>query len=103
MNSRWLILVFTCLVFILPAQASERVTCEYTEPSLRHIRCRIDEPNVTQRLTPYIDIAFQIGDSVTIDAGGCVQTGGIGPTWKRYVNPQGPNSDQLYHGLILIP
>src|SRR5256885_12486833 len=25
------------------------------------------------------------GDKITIDAGGCVQTGGKGLTWKRYV------------------
>ena len=25
------------------------------------------------------------------------------PTWKRYVDPQGPNADRLYHGLIEIP
>ena len=38
-----------------------------------------------------------------MQAGGCVQTGGAGKTWKRYVDPSGPNSDRLYHGLIQIP
>jgi hypothetical protein len=28
---------------------------------------------------------------------------GKGLTWKRYVDPSGPNSDHLYHGLITIP
>jgi hypothetical protein len=64
---------------------------------------RIDRPNVKQRSTEYRSITFRPGDTVTLDAGGCVQTGGTGKTWKRYVNPSGPNSDRLYHGLIWIP
>jgi hypothetical protein len=39
-------------------------------------------------------------DRVAIRACGCVQTGGTGKSWKRYVNPSGPNSDKLYHGVI---
>jgi len=46
---------------------------------------------------------FQPGDIVTLKAGGCVQTGGKGKTWKRYVNPSGDNSDRLYFGLVNIP
>jgi hypothetical protein len=38
-----------------------------------------------------------------VNANGCVQTGGSGLTWKRYVNPGGDNSDWLYHGLIRVP
>jgi len=64
---------------------------------------RIDEPNVKQKQTNYPEIVFAPGDRVKIDAGGCVQTGGWGATWKLYVNPQGANSDHLYHGLIMIP
>src|ERR1051325_158363 len=64
---------------------------------------RIRQPNVRQFLTPYPQIRFQPGDRITIEAGGCVQTGGIGKTWKQYVNPKGPNAVQLYHGLIWIP
>ncbi len=41
-------------------------------------------------------------DQVFIRACGCVQTGGKGKTWKRYVNPTGPNSDKLYHGVIAL-
>lgn len=67
------------------------------------VRYRIEEPNVTQPSTDYQTLTFQPGDKVTVDAGGCVQTGGHGSTWKRYVNPGGRNSDHLYHGLILIP
>jgi hypothetical protein len=64
---------------------------------------RIDEPEVTERITEYPQIRFKPGDKVAISAGGCVQTGGHGKTWKRYFNPQGPNSNRLYHGLIWIP
>lgn len=64
---------------------------------------RIDSPNVKQARTEYPSIRFLPGDQITITAGGCVQTGGHGKTWKRYVDPQGPNADRLYHGLIQIP
>ena len=67
------------------------------------IVCRIDQPNVTQHETVYPNIVFAPGDLVEIQADGCVQTGGSGDTWKRYVNPSGDNSDQLYHGLVRIP
>ena len=46
---------------------------------------------------------FAPGDIVDVTADGCVQTGGSGSTWKRYVNPSGANSASLYHGLIRIP
>jgi hypothetical protein len=60
-------------------------------------------PNVKQPATPYKDIFFRNGDLITIEAGGGVQTGGAGKTWKLYVDPRGPNSGKLYHGLIRIP
>jgi hypothetical protein len=41
------------------------------------------------------------GDHINVTAGGCVQTGGRGLTWKRYVDPQSAND--LYHGLVDIP
>jgi hypothetical protein len=40
---------------------------------------------------------------VFVEAGGCVQTGGAGDTWKRYVNPSGDGSDHLYFGSVAIP
>lgn len=64
---------------------------------------RIDEPNVKEPSDSYQQIRFLAGDTVSVDAGGCVQTGGFGKTWKLYVNPSGANSDHLYHGLIWIP
>lgn len=64
---------------------------------------RIDRPNVRQRMTEYPMIRFKPGDTITVRAGGCVQTGGAGHTWKRYVDPIGWESDRYYHGLIWIP
>src|SRR5712692_574853 len=66
-------------------------------------RYRIPRPVVQQRLTEYRRMTFQPGDIIRINAGGCVQTGGRGLTWKHYVAPKGPNSSRLYHGLIWIP
>lgn len=63
----------------------------------------ITEPNVQQAVTEYPSAVFQSGDVVTVSAGGCVQTGGAGSTWKRYVDPSGKNTDHLYHGRIRIP
>jgi len=60
-------------------------------------------PNVKQESTPYEQITFREGDRIIIQAGGCVQTGGVGKTWKQYVAPRGPNSDHLYHGLVKVP
>ena len=64
---------------------------------------RIDRPNPKQPSTAYPSVTFQPGDTVTIHAGGCVQSGGHGNTWHRYVNPSGGDADHLYHGLITIP
>ncbi len=65
--------------------------------------CTINEPNVSQPETLYPAVVFAPGDIVEVNANGCVQTGGWGSTWKRYVNPSGDNSDRLYYGLIGIP
>ena len=63
----------------------------------------INQPDVTRPDTPYPSISFKQYDEVTVLAGGCVQTGGSGNTWKRYVDPLGDDSDRLYHGKIDIP
>jgi hypothetical protein len=68
----------------------------------------IKEPDVGANVAhyafkPHPDIKFQPGDGITIEAGGCVQTGGVGDTWKRYVDPRGPDSDKYYAGTIWIP
>jgi hypothetical protein len=66
-------------------------------------RVRIDKPNPTVHSVEYPSITFLAGDTVAITAGGCVQSGGHGNTWHRYVNPSGGNADRLYKGLITIP
>jgi hypothetical protein len=88
-------------VLLARPEASQRISIQNVNATTRVVR--IDEPTVTQRLTEYRDIVFQPGDVITVNAGGCVQTGGHGSTWKRYVNPSGANADRLYHGLIWIP
>jgi hypothetical protein len=63
----------------------------------------ISEPVVTQPTSEYPQIKFLPLDSVNLQGQGCVQTGGHGATWKRYVNPSGPNADRLYYGTVWIP
>ena len=66
---------------------------------------RIDQPVVDQSSFEYKSIVFSPSDLVTITADGCVQTAGLGATWKKYVNPSGSNSgppDGLYYGAIVI-
>jgi hypothetical protein len=99
-------LLIAASLLVRTAVAERRVTRSHPGPDKTIVR--IDEPDVSSAdvssaSTAYPDIAFQEGDRVTVDAGGCVQTGGVGKTWKRYVDPSGPNSDRLYHGLIWIP
>ena len=48
-------------------------------------------------------VLFCSWDTISMTIGGGVQTGGSGPTWKRYVNPSGDKSDHLYFGEIYIP
>jgi hypothetical protein len=62
--------------------------------------CNVNEPIVTQPQAQY-NIQFNPGDRVTVNAGGCVQTGGHGRTWKRYVDPSSDNG--LYHGTMYLP
>lgn len=75
--------------------------CQQNSPG--SITCQVQNPTVTQHDTAYPQIQFLPGDTVQVTANGCVQTGGSGRTWKRYVNPSGDNSDHLYFGLVSIP
>ncbi len=62
----------------------------------------VDDPH---HFFEYKQITFSPGDIVTFTADGCVQTGGSGDTWKRYLNPNGPNSGPpsgLYFGTVKI-
>lgn len=64
---------------------------------------RIDQPGVTSPTTYYGTIGFKAGDTITVNAGGCVQTGGSGSTWKSYTYPTGDEAEILYSGMIWIP
>jgi hypothetical protein len=98
--TRWGIpLLFLTVVW----SAEEFDIISRSSPSPGTDRIRIDRPKPTQRSVDYPQITFQPGDAVTITAGGCVQSGGHGDTWHRYVNPSGGDADKLYHGLITIP
>jgi hypothetical protein len=66
-------------------------------------RVVIARPVVTQAFFDYKSIVFRSGDEVLIDAEGCVQTGGAGSTWKRYVNPRGADANRFYFGSMEIP
>jgi hypothetical protein len=67
------------------------------------IRCTIVQPPVNQHETPFQNLVFAPNDKVQVLADGCVQTGGSGDTWKRYVNPTGDGAATMYHGMIRIP
>ena len=58
-------------------------------------------PGVTQRITQYRQIKFEAGETVFVEAHGCVNT--VVDGWKRYVDPAGGSTDRYYHGLIWIP
>src|SRR5260370_8463737 len=58
----------------------------------------INEPVVNKAYQCY-DIPVQPGDLVLVsDVKGCLDTGGTGRTWKRYLNPFGSRAKRLYHG-----
>ncbi|MBZ5626165.1 MAG: hypothetical protein LAQ69_46895 [Acidobacteriia bacterium] len=105
MNTRFLLTALGCLlaatVAVVYLRADTAVRCTQNGPN--QTVCRIDEPVVKQPSTPYHMVTFHTGDRIVVNAGGCVQTGGHGATWKRYVNPSGSNSDHLYWGTISIP
>ena len=64
---------------------------------------QISQPRVDRKSVDYPQITFAPGERVTVTGVGCVQTGGHGHTWKRYVDPAGDKSDILYHGEVFIP
>lgn len=59
------------------------------------------KPVVNAPNTNYPMIPLRPGDLVTIDARGCVQTGGSGETWKRYVMPV--DFEGQYFGTATVP
>ena len=84
----------------VPANSTIRIS-EKTIPG--SVRYHITEPVVSKSAVEIPSIQFRPGDRVHIEAGGCVNTGGKGKTWKRFVNPSGPNAERMYYGLIQLP
>jgi hypothetical protein len=78
------------------------ITC--TEPTPGHEAWHIEYPSVERSLTDYPAIAFNPGDVVRLSASGCVQSGGFGQTWKRYVDPDDGDGhlDSQYYGTVQI-
>ena len=63
----------------------------------------IDQPRVdTAEMSKFPMIKVAPGDTVMLGAGGCVQTGGFGSTWKSYTNPLGSDADKFYSGTAWI-
>jgi hypothetical protein len=100
MHRRGLCLIFlTFSLFAAAAHGSDFDQIEHRWTSAGKIEeWTIHQPDVTVRTRDYRQIVFRNGDKVEVNAGGCVQTGGKGKTWKRYVNPSGPNSERYYFG-----
>jgi hypothetical protein len=65
----------------------------------------ISNPVVNRPDFAYRGITLEPNDEVRVQAGACVQTGGAGATWKRYVNPSGARSGPFayYHGTVALP
>lgn len=78
------------------------ITTQYSSTGVDRM-WTIDEPTVTQPSTAYPEISYRPGDLIMTAAGGCVQTGGSGKTWKSYVNPQGANAANYYFGEVKLP
>lgn len=95
--------LFVCFGSALCAAETFDIISRPTPPAGTDVVIRIDRPNPKQPSTDYPQITFQPGDTVTIHAGGCVQSGGHGNTWHQYVTPTGGDADRYYHGLITIP
>ena len=59
-------------------------------------------PEVRVPVRLYREIRLRALDRFTVQACGCVQTGGAGKSWKSYVTPRGRKSDRLYSGTIAL-
>ena len=95
----------TAAAFSLPGQVdhypngADIITCTESPPG--HEMWKIDYPSVDRSLTDYPAINVSSPAMlVTLDGGGCVQSGGFGSTWKRYVNPDDGSGhlDSQYYG-----
>ena len=84
--------IYTKLLISIPLAAGLLISHLTGYTQNRPQTFRIDKPDISRSQVPYPYITLNQFDTITITAGGCVQTGGHGKTWKRYINPIGPNA-----------
>jgi hypothetical protein len=94
-------LIAICAVLTVGYARADNVVC--TAEGNDTDTCDIALPNVLAQETTYPMVPLHAGETVEVSASGCVQTGGSGSTWKRYLKPSGNNSDHLYSGTIHFP
>ena len=93
-----------CLLWWAPNQGFVSTPTHQRDDRTETTVWRIDQPIVNDpNPFGYSMVKFKPGDMININAGGCVQIGGHGKTWKSYVNPSGSDADHLYSGTISIP
>ncbi len=93
-----------CVVWEAPNQGIVSTLGDFKDDHSETQHWRIDQPVVNiPGSFGYSMIQIKPGDILSISAGGCVQTGGSGATWKSYTNPLGDSADHLYSGTIAIP
>jgi len=97
-------LALLCLLLLVgfTSVAAQETVVKESETA-QQVVWRIDQPEVDRPRKDYPKVQFRKYDEVIVTGGGCVHTGGVGKTWKRYIDPSGNNSDRLYHGRISIP
>jgi len=85
-----------------PARAeSLQFWYDYRPDGSYAVYCLIYQPNVRQPRTEYPSCWFFQQERVTLFAWGCANRGGNHPSWVRYVDPQGPQTQQYgrFYGL----
>ena len=96
-------LCFIASLLVAPCLFSQEKVSSVTSNNGNTITWTINEPDVKKSSEAFYQIKFQKDDEIYVTAGGCNQTGGIGKTWKRYVNPSGDGNAYYYFAKIQIP
>lgn len=96
-------ILFIAFLLATPCLFAQEKVSSVTSNNGNTITWTIKEPDVKKSSEAFYQIRFQKNDEIYITAGGCVQTGGHGATWKRYVNPSGDGNAYYYFAKIQIP
>ena len=59
------------------------------------------KPDPKYSSVEYKNIEFRPGDQVRVEAGGCVNTGGTGKTWKHYLDPRSLSGFHAYREVTM--